>query len=116
MTTSTTHTNAGNQSRTSTTEPSAKIPALSYHRTIRTIRTYLHPSRTTNTAPTTLRPPKTHRIATRLLQHPNNRSADEHIKLLKEVQAAHPHLDTHADHITAIAEIPTGRHDDRLDT
>ena len=57
----------------------------------------------------------THRIATRLLQHPNNHSANEHTKL-NEIQAAHPHLDTHTDHITAFPEIPTGRHDDHLDT
>ncbi len=103
-----------NEGCTSATELCAEIRALGYQGSLRTVRGYLRPFRATHTAPTTARPPKVRRIAGWLLRHPNQLDADEHIKL-KEVRAACPHLDALADHITAFAEMLTGRHGDRLD-
>ena len=103
-----------NEGCTSATELCAEIRALGYPGTVRTVRSYLQPLRASGIAPKAARPPKVRRITGWLLRHPNHLDADEHVKL-KEVRAACGHLDALAGHITAFAEILTGRYGDRLD-
>jgi transposase len=104
-----------NEGCTSATDLCAEIRALGYQGSVRTVRSYLRPFRVTRTAPTTARPPKVRRIAAWLLRHPDRLDSNDQVKL-KEVRAACPHLDALAAHITAFAEMLTGRHGDRLDT
>jgi transposase len=104
-----------NEGCTSATELFTEIRALGYQGSVRTVRSYLRPFRTTNTAPTTARPPKVRQITAWLLRHPDRLDADDQVKL-KEVRAACPQLDAVATHITAFAEMLTGPHGDRLDT
>jgi transposase len=103
-----------NEGCTSATDLCAEICALGYQGTVRTVRSYLQPLRATGIAPRAARPPKVRRITGWLLRHPDRLDADDQVKL-KEVRAACPHLDALAGHITAFAEILTGRHGDRLD-
>ncbi|MDW5326766.1 ISL3 family transposase [Plantactinospora sp. KLBMP9567] len=94
----------------------AEIRARSYRGTIATLRTYLQPLRTaTAAASAPWRPPKVRAITTWLLRHPDTLDADERDHLT-QARAACPHLDALARHVTAFAEILTGRHGHRLDT
>jgi transposase len=80
------------------------------------VNLYLQPCRAHGTAPPP-RPasPKVRDITGWILRHPDSLDADDQLKL-KQALARCPHLDTAAAHVTAFAEMITGRHGERLDT
>jgi transposase len=80
-----------------------------------TVAAYLAPFRQLGAAPPA-RPvvPKVRRISSWMLRHPDDLDTDEKLKL-KQVLAACPHLDATATHVTAFAQMLTGRHGERLD-
>jgi transposase len=101
---------------TSATELFTEIRAAGYSGSYGTLRDYLRPFRALLTPPpTTPRPPKVRHITSWLLRHPDELSADDQLRL-KEIRAGCPHLDALADHVTAFAQMLTGRHGEHLDT
>jgi transposase len=100
---------------TSATQLFNEIRALGYRGSAGTVRGYLRPFRAARTAaPATPRPPKVRHVAGWILRHPDSLDADDRLKL-KQARAACPHLDALAGHVTAFAQMMTGRHGDRLD-
>jgi transposase len=99
---------------TSATALYAEIKALGYRGSYGTLRTYLRPFRTSGAAPKTPAPPKVRQIAGWLLRHPDNLDPDEQVKVT-DIRTRCPHLDALAGHVTAFAEMLTGRHGDRID-
>jgi transposase len=81
-----------------------------------TVAAYLAPFRALGAAPpATPAVPKVRQITSWLLRHPEDLDTDEQLTL-KQVLAACPHLAATATHVTAFAEMLTGRHGDRLDS
>jgi transposase len=103
-----------NEGCTSATALLAEIRALGYQGTYATLGLYLQPFRAGSRPPRTARPPKVRHITSWILRHPDNLHPDDQIRI-KDVRARCPHLDTLARHVTAFAEILTGRHGHRLD-
>jgi len=104
-----------NEGCTSATQLLAEIRTLGYRGSYGTLRDYLRPFRTLATPPpTTPRLPKVRHVCGWILRHPDNLDADEQVKL-KQARASCPHLDAVAEHVTAFAQMLTGRHGDRLD-
>jgi transposase len=80
-----------------------------------TVRDYLQPFRQTGVAPPAVpAPPKVRDVTSWMLRHPDTLDADDQVKL-KHVLARCPHLDAIAGHVTAFADMLTGRHGERLD-
>ena len=93
----------------------AEITARGYRGSPGTVNLYLQPFRTLSAAPPARpAPPKVRDITGWILRHPDSLDADEQLKL-KETLARCPHLDATARHVTAFAEMMTGRHGKRLD-
>lgn len=99
---------------TSATALYQEITALGYRGSYGTLRNYLRPIRTLRAAPTTPAPPKVRQITGWLLRRPDSLDADEQIKL-KDIRSRCTHLDALAAHVTAFADMLTGRHGERLD-
>ena len=79
-----------------------------------TVIAYLRPFRQFGPPPATPPPPKVRDITSWLLRHPDSLDTDEQRKR-KQVLARCPHLKALAGHVTAFAELMTGRHGDRLE-
>jgi transposase len=80
-----------------------------------TVIAYLRPFRHLGPPPATPPPPKVRDITSWLLRHPDSLDAEEHLKR-REALARCSHLDALAGHVSAFAELMTGRHGDRLDS
>jgi transposase len=81
-----------------------------------TVTAYLAPFRALGAAPpATPAVPKIRQITSWMLRRPENLDTDEQLKLT-QVLATCPYLDATATHVTAFAEILTGRHGDRLNS
>jgi transposase len=93
----------------------AEIRTAGYRGSYGTVRDYLQPFRTLDAAPRlAMRPPKIREVTAWMLRHPDNRNPDEQIRL-KQALANCPHLAATANHVTAFAEMMTGRHGEHLD-
>jgi transposase len=93
----------------------AEITARGYRGSYGTVNLYLQPFRALGAAPPPRpAPPKVRDITGWMLRHPDSLGADEQLKL-KQALARCPHLDATAAHVTAFAEMMTGRHGERLD-
>ena len=93
----------------------AEITARGFRGSYGTVNLYLQPFRALGAAPPIVpAPPKVRDITGWMLRHPDSLDADEQLKL-KEVRARCPHLDATAAHVSAFAEMMTGRHGERLD-
>ena len=93
----------------------AEITARGYRGSYGTVNLYLQPFRALGAAPPPRpAPPKVRDITSWMLRHPDSLDADEQLKL-KQALARCPHLDATAAHLTAFAEMMTGRHGERLD-
>jgi len=103
-----------NQRCTDAVQLHAEIQAQGYRGSSRSVRRYLHPLRATLTAPVLLPPPPTVREVTRwITSHPDHLTDEETVKL-GQVKARSAPLNGTAGHVTAFAEMMTGRHGDRL--
>jgi Transposase/Homeodomain-like domain len=92
----------------------AEIQARGYHGSSRSVRRYLQPLRATLTAPVLPPPRPTVREVTRwITSHPGHLTDDETAKL-NTVKARSTHLSATAGHVTAFAEMMTGRHGEHL--
>jgi transposase len=92
----------------------AEIQAQGYRGSVRSARRYLQPLRAALTAPVLPPPPPTVREVTRwITSHPGHLT-DEETAQLSQVKARSAHLSTAAGHVTAFAEMMTGRHGERL--
>ena len=103
-----------NQGCTDAVRLHAEIQAQGYHGSSRSVRRYLQPLRATLTAPVLPPPPPTVREVTRwITSHPGHLTDDETAKL-NTVTARSTHLSATACHVTAFAEMMTGRHGEHL--
>jgi transposase len=103
-----------NQGCTDAVRLHAEIQAQGYHGSSRSVRRYLQPLRATLTAPVLPPPPPTVREVTRwITSHPGHLTDDETAKL-NTVKARSTHLSATAGHVTAFAEMMTGRHGEHL--
>lgn len=103
-----------NQGCTDATRLHAEIQAQGYHGSQRSTRRYLQPLRAALTAPVLPPPPPTVREVTRwITSHPCHLTGDEAAKLGR-VKARSPQLSATVTHVTAFAEMMTGRHGERL--
>jgi transposase len=103
-----------NQGCTDAVRLHAEIQAQGYHGSSRSVRRYLQPLRATLTAPVLPPPPPTVREVTRwITSHPGHLTDDEAAKL-NTVKARSTHLSATAGHVTAFAEMMTGRHGEHL--
>jgi Transposase len=92
-----------------------EVRGRGYRGSYSTVRDYLQPFREAGVAPPAVpAPPKVRDVTSWMLRHPDTLDADEQVKL-KQVLARCPHLDALAGHVTAFAEMLTGRHGERLD-
>jgi transposase len=93
----------------------AEIRGQGYQGSYGAVRDYLRPFRRLGSAPPAApAPPKVRDVTSWILRHPDTLDADEQLGL-KQVLGRCPHLDTTAGHVTAFAEMLTGRHGERLD-
>jgi transposase len=103
-----------NQGCTDAVRLYAEIQARGYHGSSRSVRRYLQPLRATLTAPVLPPPPPAVREVTRwITSHPGHLTDDETAKL-NTVKARSTHLSATAGHVTAFAEMMTGRHGEHL--
>lgn len=100
---------------TNAAELLAELRELGYRGTYGNLRSYLQPFRAGLHPPRINRPPKVRHITSWILRHPDNLHPDDHVRI-KDVRARCPHLDALARHVTAFAEILTGRLGHHLDT
>ena len=91
----------------------AEIAAQGYQGSKRPVRRYLQPLRATLTAPALPLPPPTVRGSHPVDHQPLHLTEDETAKLAK-IKARSPQLNATADHVTALAEMMTGRHHEHL--
>lgn len=92
----------------------AEIQAQGYSGSKRSARRYLQPLRATLTAPVLPPPPPTVREVTRwITSHPDHLTSDETARL-SQVKARSTQLSAAASHVTAFAEMMTGRHGEHL--
>jgi transposase len=92
----------------------AEIAAQGYRGGKRSVRRYLQPLRATLTATALPPPPLTVREVTRwITSHPGHLTEDETAQLAK-IKARSPQLNAAARHVTAFAEMMTGRHGEHL--
>ena len=100
---------------TSVRQLHAEIRERGYPGSYGTVRDYLRPFRELGAAPPSApAPPKARDITRWLLSQPESLEEDEKLKL-RDARDRCPHVDALASHVTAFAEILTGRHGDRLD-
>jgi len=93
----------------------AEIRALGYPGCYTTVRAYLQSFRTLATVPPVLLgPPKVGQVTAWMLHHPDNRTADEQIRL-KQVLPNCTHLAATARHVSTFGEMISSLHGDRLD-
>jgi transposase len=93
-----------------------EITERGYHGSRGTVAAYLTPFRSLGAAPPPLPAvPKVRQITSWLLRRPEDLDTDEALQL-KQVLASCPHLAATATHVSAFAEMLTGRHGDRLDS
>jgi transposase len=90
-----------------------EIRQQGYAGSLGTVIAYLRPFRQLGPPPATPLPPKVRDITSWLLRHPDSLDADQQLKR-KQVLASCPHLEALASHVTAFAELMSGRHGDRL--
>jgi transposase len=103
-----------NQGCTDAARLHAEIQAQGYHGSGRSVRRYLQPLRATLTAAVLPPPTPTVREVTRwITSHPGHLTDDETAQL-GQVKARSPQLSAAAGHVTAFAEMMTGRHGERL--
>lgn len=103
-----------NQGCTDAVRLHAEIQAQGYHGSSRSVRRYLQPLRATLTAPVLPPPPPAVREVTRwITSHPDHLTGEETAKL-SQVKTRSAHLSATAGHVTAFAEMMTGRHGERL--
>lgn len=103
-----------NQGCTDAVRLHAEIQAQGYHGSSRSVRRYLQPLRATLTAPVLPPPPPAVREVTRwITSHPDHLTDEETAKL-SQVKTRSAHLSATAGHVTAFAEMMTGRHGERL--
>ena len=103
-----------NQGCTDAARLHTEIQAQGYHGSQRSTRRYLQPLRASLTAPPLPPPPPTVREVTRwITSHPGHLTKEETAKL-GQVKARSPQLSATAGHVTAFAEMMTGRHGERL--
>jgi len=103
-----------NQGCTDAVRLHAEIQAKGYRGSSRSVRRYLQPLRATLTAPVLPPPPPTVREVTRwITSHPAHLTDEETAKL-SQVKTRSAHLSATAGHVTAFAEMMTGRHGERL--
>ena len=103
-----------NQGCTDAARLHAEIQDQGYQGSKRSTRRYLQPLRAALTAPVLPPPPPTVREVTRwITSHPGHLS-DEETASLNRVKARSPQLNAAAGHVTAFAEMMTGRHGERL--
>jgi transposase len=91
-----------------------EIRQQGYAGSLGTVIAYLRPFRHLGLPPATPPPPKVRDITGWLLRHPDSLDADEQLNR-KQVLARCPHLEALAGHVTAFAELMSGRHGERLD-
>jgi transposase len=92
----------------------AEIQAQGYHGSSRSVRRYLQPLRVMLTAPVLPPPPPTVREVTRwITSHPGHLTDEETAKL-SQVKARSARLNDTAGHVTAFAEMMTGRNGEHL--
>lgn len=103
-----------NSGCTSARDLHAEIVARGFRGGYSTLRDYLRPFRALGSAPKTPAPPKVRQVTGWLLRHPDGLGPDEKAKV-DDIRARCAHLDATATHVTAFAEMLTGRHGDRLD-
>ena len=93
----------------------AEITSRGFRGSYGTVNLYLQPFRALGAAPPSApAPPKVREITGWILRHPDSLDADEQHKL-KEIRARCRHLDATAAHVSAFAEMMTGRHGERLE-
>jgi transposase len=103
-----------NQGCTDAVRLHAEIKARGYRGSSRSVRRYLQPLRAALTAPALPPPPPTVREVTRwITSHPDHLTEEETAKI-SQVKARSPLLNAAAGHVTAFAEMMTGRHGERL--
>jgi transposase len=103
-----------NQGRTDAVQLHAEIQAQGYRGSSRSVRRYLQPLRAALTAPVLPPPPPTVREVTRwITSHPDHLTDEEQAKL-GQVKARSPQLNATAGHVSAFAEMMTGRHGEHL--
>jgi transposase len=103
-----------NQGCTDAAQLHAEIQALGYRGSKRSARRYLQPLRSRLTVSALPPPPPTVREVTRwITSHPDHLTAEDTAQL-NRVKARSTQLSAAAGHITAFAEMMTGRHGERL--
>jgi transposase len=103
-----------NQGHTNVLDLHREITGLGYRGSYSSLRDYLAPFRALGAAPRVPAVPKVRQITSWLLRRPEDLDAEEQVKL-KQVLAACPHLSSTAVHVTAFAQMLTGRRGELLD-